>query len=82
MQEIRHTNNKGEEVLIREFFEEGSDIQTKMAEMSARVASSIEAEGGQVKEIKTKRKIGRNDSCPCGSGKKFKRCCIHKLTGD
>lgn len=20
-------------------------------------------------------KIGRNDSCPCGSGKKFKRCC-------
>jgi uncharacterized protein len=21
------------------------------------------------------RKIGRNDSCPCGSGRKFKRCC-------
>lgn len=21
-------------------------------------------------------KIGRNDPCPCGSGKKFKRCCI------
>jgi SEC-C motif-containing protein len=21
-------------------------------------------------------KIGRNDSCPCGSGKKFKRCCM------
>lgn len=20
-------------------------------------------------------KIGRNDSCPCGSGKKFKKCC-------
>lgn len=23
-------------------------------------------------------KIGRNDRCPCGSGKKFKRCCIEK----
>jgi len=23
-------------------------------------------------------KIGRNDPCPCGSGKKFKRCCIGK----
>lgn len=23
-----------------------------------------------------KRKIGRNDPCPCGSGKKFKRCCL------
>jgi hypothetical protein len=21
-------------------------------------------------------KVGRNDLCPCGSGKKFKRCCI------
>jgi len=23
-------------------------------------------------------KIGRNDACPCGSGKKFKRCCLDK----
>jgi len=22
-------------------------------------------------------RIGRNDPCPCGSGKKFKRCCLH-----
>jgi len=22
-------------------------------------------------------KVGRNDPCPCGSGKKFKRCCGH-----
>lgn len=21
-------------------------------------------------------KVGRNDPCPCGSGKKFKRCCL------
>jgi preprotein translocase subunit SecA len=24
-------------------------------------------------------KIGRNDPCPCGSGKKFKKCCLGKL---
>lgn len=23
-------------------------------------------------------KVGRNDPCPCGSGKKFKNCCIEK----
>ena len=23
-------------------------------------------------------KIGRNDSCPCGSGKKYKKCCLAK----
>lgn len=21
-------------------------------------------------------KVGRNDACPCGSGKKFKKCCL------
>ncbi len=23
-------------------------------------------------------KVGRNDPCPCGSGKKYKNCCIQK----
>lgn len=23
-------------------------------------------------------KVGRNDPCPCGSGKKYKHCCIGK----
>lgn len=25
-------------------------------------------------------KIGRNDPCPCGSGKKYKQCCMLKST--
>jgi uncharacterized protein YecA (UPF0149 family) len=25
-------------------------------------------------------KVGRNDPCPCGSGKKFKKCCIELLS--
>ncbi|MGB1398058.1 MAG: SEC-C metal-binding domain-containing protein, partial [Planctomycetota bacterium] len=24
-------------------------------------------------------KIGRNDPCPCGSGKKYKKCCLNLL---
>ncbi len=23
-------------------------------------------------------KAGRNDPCPCGSGKKYKKCCLNK----
>jgi len=26
----------------------------------------------------TKTKPGRNDPCPCGSGKKYKKCCYPK----
>jgi uncharacterized protein len=25
------------------------------------------------------RDVGRNDPCPCGSGKKFKKCCLPDL---
>lgn len=24
-------------------------------------------------------KIGKNDVCPCGSGKKYKQCCLRKM---
>ena len=23
------------------------------------------------------KKVGRNDPCPCGSGKKYKKCCLN-----
>ena len=29
----------------------------------------------KVQPIKVEKKIGRNDLCPCGSGKKYKKCC-------
>jgi len=28
--------------------------------------------------VNTQPKIGRNDPCPCGSGKKYKKCCMDK----
>jgi len=27
--------------------------------------------------VRDQLKVGRNDPCPCGSGKKFKKCCLH-----
>src|SRR5207244_4331493 len=27
------------------------------------------------------RKVGRNDPCPCGSGKKYKKCCLGQERG-
>ena len=35
------------------------------------------AEGRTVIEISTSRP-GRNERCPCGSGKKYKQCCLAK----
>jgi len=32
-------------------------------------------EGQSITVVRTGPKIGRNDPCPCGSGKKYKNCC-------
>ena len=32
------------------------------------------------REYKSADKVGRNDPCPCGSGKKYKKCCMDKQT--
>ncbi len=61
-----------------------------VAENVSRTAAAVEplqpisqsaGEGGEVPEAKVKTivreapKVGRNDPCPCGSGKKYKKCC-------
>ena len=48
---------------------------------------AINTEEGDLKSIYLKKKnkagkIGANDSCPCGSGKKYKKCCKGKPIGE
>src|SRR5690606_5768562 len=32
-------------------------------------------QAGSVQPVRREAKVGRNDPCPCGSGKKYKKCC-------
>ncbi|MBP99557.1 MAG: hypothetical protein CL477_02630 [Acidobacteria bacterium] len=34
--------------------------------------------GEEVVTVASAGKVGRNDPCPCGSGKKYKQCCEQK----
>ena len=36
-----------------------------------------ETAGGSSPLRREEPKVGRNDPCPCGSGKKYKKCCLH-----
>ncbi|MEY8292704.1 DUF1186 domain-containing protein [Carnobacteriaceae bacterium 52-44] len=39
----------------------------------------LEAEFNKITQNdRTDEKVGRNDPCPCGSGKKYKKCCLKK----
>ena len=45
-------------------------------EQVAKVTGTSGASDGSVSAtVKKEQKVGRNDPCPCGSGKKYKRCC-------
>jgi preprotein translocase subunit SecA len=51
-------------------------------EMAQRQRAAAQAPQGEkkVKQIKLDQpKVGRNDPCPCGSGKKYKKCCGKNL---
>ncbi len=38
-------------------------------------SSSSDKPKGKKQPVRTEKKVGRNDPCPCGSGKKYKNCC-------
>jgi len=52
--------------------------QFSMTEQQRAAAQAPQGEQ-KVKQIKLEQpKVGRNDPCPCGSGKKYKKCCGQK----
>jgi len=54
----------------------GSNIR---AQQEAAIAASKGPSDQKIEPVRnTGRKVGRNDPCPCGSGKKFKACCMRK----
>lgn len=56
-------------------------FKQRHAQLKEEVKQDIEKkieEGGYTPFHTKKRKIGRNDPCHCGSGKKYKKCCLQK----
>ena len=39
------------------------------------VVENKNVEEGPKKPVRKGKQVGRNDPCPCGSGKKYKKCC-------
>ncbi|MFA6003508.1 MAG: SEC-C metal-binding domain-containing protein [Elusimicrobiota bacterium] len=67
---------------------EGIDIKNMEAVKAWLEKNKDDIEAGKFKELPKEDKpqtyvklgpdVGRNDPCPCGSGKKFKKCCAGK----
>ena len=47
----------------------------RVAKETVAVHAGDEAESAKKEPIRKEETVGRNDDCPCGSGKKYKNCC-------
>ena len=51
-------------------------VKTELvSESHTELTTNRSAEGGAKPTVKSGKEPGRNDPCPCGSGKKYKNCC-------
>ncbi len=57
---------------------EEEPIETNLSKAAEEFDSLEGKDDIEVKPIRKGEKIGRNDPCPCGSGKKYKNCCMNK----
>ena len=51
------------------------DQEIKRERVAKATGESVGGDGSVKKQPRRVQKIGRNDPCPCGSGKKYKNCC-------
>lgn len=51
----------------------GESQQT--GEQTSSCCSQVSCCGPTAPIVRSHQKVGRNDLCPCGNGKKFKKCC-------
>ena len=55
--------------------EEAARIAEQIAQQQRFAESQRQLNLSSTEEVKSEKKIARNDPCPCGSGKKYKQCC-------
>ena len=71
-------NEAIKEDTLRILFHVEDPSKVKRREQNKNIKEGFEGEGSDEKKkpyVRKTNKVGRNDPCPCGSGKKYKNCC-------
>ena len=72
-----------EETIRRMFLVRLKPTQEVKRERVAKETGTAAAVNSEIKKqpVRKDKKVGPNDPCPCGSGKKYKKCCLQKDKG-
>lgn len=86
-QEARELRQECQRAMAR--IQQTVDVHARERVLRQKTTTTFEGEGLPLEELSsvrdfalrtaeqraTVKKVGRNDPCPCGSGRKFKKCC-------
>ena len=68
-----------EETIRRLFLVELRPTQeVKRQKVAKETGTSAPDKSVKKQPVRSEKKAGPNDPCPCGSGKKYKKCCMQK----
>lgn len=73
---VKSLNTKSESEIIDDLFD-NLEKELNLKIEGPKTEAPKQVEKSKIPEPKYP-KVGRNDSCPCGSGLKFKKCCLKK----
>ncbi len=64
---------------VRRVYQTRVQVTPERVQTAKPVEAHVAGDGPQQpRRAKPSAKVGRNDPCPCGSGKKYKNCCMNK----
>ena len=64
---------------VRRVYQTKVQVTPERVQAAKPVEARVAGDGPrQPRRVKPSQKVGRNDPCPCGSGKKYKNCCMLK----
>jgi preprotein translocase subunit SecA len=74
LEPMTEEERQAEEERLRREEERRRQQQEQIFAAASRSAAGVTAKGGVQTVVHKTAKVGRNDPCPCGSGKKYKQC--------
>ncbi|MBN1783089.1 SEC-C domain-containing protein [bacterium] len=75
---VQVQNKKRMKEVAAVFEENGWEYEIHIDPKKPENLTDLEILSNPVETIHAEQKVGRNDPCPCGSGKKYKHCCENK----
>lgn len=76
-QEIAHSSGQSLQTFAEKLLGMFEDAMNSYAHLGRSIHTALAEQAQPQQPYVHEQKVGRNEPCPCGSGKKYKKCCLN-----